>query len=162
VPRRTRQQKMYFLCSPCWGFIKESAWAGSQLRWSELVERHQLVSPAQKLTAEGKYQLKPAVSGWHEMVASLWGREPGSRGTPATGSRCQATLVKTVKSGLCYSELKSSLVKLRVESSGFEGSGSAGRRSWAEQYILESVVWECSLWAVRTSPREKTVKWVAR
>jgi hypothetical protein len=34
------------------------------------------------------------------MFASLLGREPGSRGTSAVGSRCQATLVKAVKSSL--------------------------------------------------------------
>jgi hypothetical protein len=40
-----------------------------------------------------------------EMVASLRGLEPGSRGTSAVGSRCQATLVKTAKSSLFYSKL---------------------------------------------------------
>jgi hypothetical protein len=69
-----------------------------ELSWSELLERRQLVSSARELTAEGKYQLEPASSGRHEMVVSLRGREPGSRGTPAVGSFCQATLVKTVKS----------------------------------------------------------------
>jgi hypothetical protein len=63
------------------------------------------VGSTRELTAEGKYQLKPVVRGWREMVASLLGPEPGSRGTCAVGSRCQATLVKTVKSSLCYSEL---------------------------------------------------------
>jgi hypothetical protein len=40
---------------------------------SELVKRWQLVSSARELTAEGNYQLKPAVRGWHEMIAT---REP--------------------------------------------------------------------------------------
>jgi hypothetical protein len=34
------------------------------------------------------------------MVASLRGREPGSRGTSAVESRCQATLEKTEESSL--------------------------------------------------------------
>jgi hypothetical protein len=38
---------------------------------SELVEIRQLVSAARKLTAEGKYQLKPASRGLSEMVTSL-------------------------------------------------------------------------------------------
>jgi hypothetical protein len=100
MPHCTRQQKKCFLCSPCWGFINESAWVecGSWVGVSELVETWPLVSSGQKLKAEEKYQLKPAVRGWLEMVASLWGREPRSRATPAVGSHCQATLVKTVKS----------------------------------------------------------------
>jgi hypothetical protein len=40
-----------------------------------------------------------------EMVASLPRREPGSRRTSAVESRCQATLLKTLKSSLCYIEL---------------------------------------------------------
>jgi hypothetical protein len=55
------------------------------------------VGSALELIAEGKYELKPEVRGWREMVASLRGRGPGSRGTSAVGSHCQATLVKTVK-----------------------------------------------------------------
>jgi hypothetical protein len=39
--------------------------------------------------------LKPAVIGWREMVASLLGREPGSRGTSAVGSNV------TENNGLC-------------------------------------------------------------
>jgi hypothetical protein len=52
-------------------------------------------------------QWRESVWSWQleEMVASLRGLEPGSRGTSAIGSRCQATLVETVKSSLCYSEL---------------------------------------------------------
>jgi hypothetical protein len=65
---------------------------------SELIERWQVVSSAWELIAEGKYQLKPAVRSWCEMVASLWGCEPGSRGTSTIASRCQATLVKNVTS----------------------------------------------------------------
>jgi hypothetical protein len=44
-----------------------------------------------------------------ELVVSLRGREPGIRGTSAVKSRSQATLVKTVKGGLCYSELLSAV-----------------------------------------------------
>jgi hypothetical protein len=55
------------------------------------------VSSARELTAGGKYQVKSAVRGWREMVPSLRGREPGSRGTSAVAIRCQATLVKTVR-----------------------------------------------------------------
>jgi hypothetical protein len=47
---------------------------------SELPERRQFVSSARELTAEGKYQQKPAVRGWLEMVASLGEHEPGSIG----------------------------------------------------------------------------------
>jgi hypothetical protein len=52
-------------------------------------------------------QSRESVLSWQleEMVASLRGREPESRGTSAVESRCQATLVKTVESRLCYSEL---------------------------------------------------------
>jgi hypothetical protein len=31
MAHRTCQQKKCFLCDACWGYIKESAWAGSQL-----------------------------------------------------------------------------------------------------------------------------------
>jgi hypothetical protein len=45
-----------------------------ELEWvSEVVKRWQLVSSARELTNEGKYQLKPAVRGWCEMVTSLRG-----------------------------------------------------------------------------------------
>jgi hypothetical protein len=54
-------------------------------------------SSAGELTAEENYQLKPASRDQREMVTSLRGREPGSRGTSAVEGRCQATLVKTVK-----------------------------------------------------------------
>jgi hypothetical protein len=70
----------------------------SELSWSELVERQQLVSSAWELTAERKYQLKPVIRGWCEMVDSLRGCEPGSRGMSAVGSHCQAMVVRTVKS----------------------------------------------------------------
>jgi hypothetical protein len=49
------------------------------------------VSSARGLTAEGDRR---------EMVSSLLGREPGSRGTSTVESRCQATLMKTAKSSL--------------------------------------------------------------
>jgi hypothetical protein len=65
---------------------------------SELVERQQLVNSTQELTTEGKYQLKPGVRSWHEMVTSLRRHELGSREMSAMRNLCQATLVKTVKS----------------------------------------------------------------
>jgi hypothetical protein len=77
---------------------------------SELVERRQLVSSARGRTAEA--------SGWREMVASLRGREPGSKETSAVESRCQATLVKTEESSLVRQLVSSETV-----------SGSAGRQS---------------------------------
>jgi hypothetical protein len=45
-----------------------------------------------------KYQRKPAVraQGWREMVATLQGRESGSRGTSDVGSRCQPTWLRTL------------------------------------------------------------------
>jgi hypothetical protein len=82
---------------------------------SELVERRQLVSSARELIAEGKYQQKPAVRGWCEMVASLRGRGPGSSGPSAGGSSASED-----------SE-ESSLVRQLVSSETV--SGSAGRRS---------------------------------
>jgi hypothetical protein len=46
----------------------------------ELVDRRKLVSSARELTAEGKYQLKPADRGWPEMVADPEAEErPPSR-----------------------------------------------------------------------------------
>jgi hypothetical protein len=76
------------------------------------------VSSARELIAGGKYQLKPASRGRRQMVAILRGREPGSRGTSAVGSRCQATLEKTDESSLVRQLVSSETV-----------SGSAGRRS---------------------------------
>jgi hypothetical protein len=45
------------------------------------------VNSAREQIAERNYQLKPAARGWREIVASLRGRETGSRGTSAVESR---------------------------------------------------------------------------
>jgi hypothetical protein len=106
---------------PC-GFIRRASCGlelvQSRVGVSELVERRQWVSSFWELTAEGKCQLKPAVWGWREMIASLPGHEPRRRGTSAIRSPCQATLMKTKES---------SLVRQFVSSE--TASGSAGRQS---------------------------------
>jgi hypothetical protein len=122
TPRR--QERNYwrrcFLLGPCRGVTEQSSRRRElELSWSEWVERRQLVSSAQELTAERKYQLKPAVRGWREMVVSLQGREPGSRGTSAVENRCQAKLVKTEESSLVRQLVSSETV-----------NGPAGRQPW--------------------------------
>jgi hypothetical protein len=77
--------KWYFLCSPCRGHIRGhwnvfgSLSGIDSWSWRLAVGSHS--SPG--ASTWRKYRLKPEVRvwGWHEMITTLQGREPGSRGT---------------------------------------------------------------------------------
>jgi hypothetical protein len=91
-----------FLCSPCQGHVRGprdrpevcselTAEGGSwQLKASDSQEAA-VDEFSLGLTAEGSTSGSQQAEVGVEMVTSMRGREPRSRGTPATGSRYQAT-----------------------------------------------------------------------
>jgi hypothetical protein len=92
--------KQCFICGPCQGCINKSgivsSASGSQL--VRLISQSRIDSWSWRSSSWREYWLKPAVWVWHwcEMLTTLQGRQPWSRGTSIVRSHYQAAWLKTL------------------------------------------------------------------